>query len=365
VPDHDEKLWNREAPTAAKHQILRGYLDAWLPIMGSTHDKLVLVDGFAGPGEYKDGALGSPMIMLQAFLEHAYRDRITAELVFLFIEVREDRVRHLQGLVDALDLPSNVTVSVQQGHFEDVFGGLVEDIEKRGSALAPTFTFVDPFGYKDATMSLSDRFLRFYGCEALIYVPLPFIYRFVGAPNAPADALDGFFGSERWRDAAELAGDARWNFLHNLFRDQLQSAGRVQHVRSFEIRGKGFSGYHLFFGSSHELGLRKMKEAMWSVDPTAGERYLDSTDPAQEVLFATTQVDTAPLLARLRDHFGMEPFSIEQAEHFTLLHTPYLPSHVKTRTLKPEEAADRLAFVSGKPDRRRCTYPPGTVVRFS
>jgi three-Cys-motif partner protein len=365
MADPKATLWAREAPTAAKHRILRGYLDAWLPIMGSTHDRLVLVDGFAGPGEYEDGAPGSPLIMIEAFLEHAHRNRITAELIFLFIEVREDRVRHLQGLIDALDLPDNVTVSVEQGHFEEVFGGIVDEIETRGSALAPTFAFIDPFGYKDATMSLSDRFLRFYGCEVLIYVPLPFIYRFVGADNAPAEALDGFFGSDQWREAAELEGDDRWDFLHDLFRDQLQQSGRVQHVRSFEIRGPGFTGYHLFFGSAHELGLQKMKEAMWTVDPIGGERYFDSTDPAQEVLFDAVVVDTAPLLSRLRDHFGTEPFAIEDAERFALLDTPYLPSHVKKRTLKPEEAAGRLTFISGKPNRRRGTYPSGTVVRFS
>ncbi len=362
--DPKKTLWKRQRPTEAKHRILRSYLNAWLPIMGSTHDKVVLVDGFAGPGEYEDGAPGSPLIMLKAFLEHEQRERITADLVFLFIEVRQDRVDHLRGLVDELDLPANVHVDIRQGYFEDVFGEIVDEIEERGSALAPTFAFVDPFGYKDATMELSDRFLRFYGCEVLIYVPLPSIYRFVGAPNAPEQALDGFFGDPRWRDAGDLEGDERWAFLHDLFRDQLRDAGRVKYVRSFEIKGKGFSGYHLFFGSSHPRGLEKMKEAMWSVDRVEGQRFADSTDLDQEVLFDPVEVDTGPLLQALRARFGTEPFTIEDAERLALLDTPYLPSHVKKRTLKPAEAAGELAFVAGKDGRKRGTYPPGTVVSF-
>src|SRR4051794_40327045 len=51
-------LWPMDGHTAAKHAILRKYLDAWLPILGGgryAHDHLVLIDGFAGPGRYATG----------------------------------------------------------------------------------------------------------------------------------------------------------------------------------------------------------------------------------------------------------------------------------------------------------------------
>lgn len=52
-----------------KHIVLRSYLDAWLPILsyGARYraamgaGKLVLVDGFAGPGRYSTGEDGSPL----------------------------------------------------------------------------------------------------------------------------------------------------------------------------------------------------------------------------------------------------------------------------------------------------------------
>jgi hypothetical protein len=49
--------------------------------MSTYNARLVLVDGFAGPGVYEGGEPGSPILMLRAFLDHAYRDRIRAELV--------------------------------------------------------------------------------------------------------------------------------------------------------------------------------------------------------------------------------------------------------------------------------------------
>lgn len=47
-----DMLWPREDHTWAKHVILRRYLDAWIPIMSTIRRELVLIDGFAGPGEY-------------------------------------------------------------------------------------------------------------------------------------------------------------------------------------------------------------------------------------------------------------------------------------------------------------------------
>ena len=106
-----------------------------------------------------------------------------------------------------------------------------------------------------------------------------------------------------------------------------------------------------------------MKEAMWRADPLSGERFEDSTNPNALVLF-DTEVDTGPLVAALRDKFGTGPFGIEDALDFTLVGTPYLPSHVKTRTLRPLEAQGDLKVVAEPPGRRRGQYPDGTRMRF-
>jgi three-Cys-motif partner protein len=109
-----ETVWQIEDHTKAKHRILRGYLDAWLPIMSTHNGRLVYIDGFAGPGVYAGGEPGSPIIALNAFLEHTHRHRITAELVYAFIEENENRVNQLKKEVDKLrsQLPANVKVEL-------------------------------------------------------------------------------------------------------------------------------------------------------------------------------------------------------------------------------------------------------------
>ena len=60
-------VWELEDHTAAKHEILRRYLAAWFPILSSSgyNRRGLFIDGFAGPGIYSKGELGSPIIALR------------------------------------------------------------------------------------------------------------------------------------------------------------------------------------------------------------------------------------------------------------------------------------------------------------
>jgi three-Cys-motif partner protein len=360
----EETVWEIEPHTLAKHAILRGYLQAWLPIMSKYNRRLVYVDGFAGPGVYKDGEPGSPIIALNAFLDHKQRDLIDAELVYIFIEEDEERANRLREELAKLGkLPDQVRTHVEHGTFEDTFSAALDSIDEKNANLAPTFAFIDPFGYAQAPMSLSGRFLQFDRCEVLIYVPLRFINRFLGmADQEPA--LNALFGTDEWNKARELEGRERLRLLHDLFYRQLKRECGLTYVRAFEIvTAQPNSGYTLFFGTKNKLGLEKMKESMWSIDPVEGQRYKDTTSLGMQPLFAQT-VDTTPLRDALIEHFGTTPFTIEQADEFTLVDTPYIPSHVRKRTLKPLEEADKLEIVTAKDRRKRFTYPAGTKVRF-
>jgi three-Cys-motif partner protein len=276
-----------EPHTAAKHRILQNYLFAWLPIMSKFNGRLVYIDGFAGPGIYEGGEPGSPVIALNAYLQHAYRDRIDSELVYVFIEEDHKRVKRLRAEIDRLGkLPKNVVVEIIEGTFQDKFSEVLDDIDEHGAKLAPTFAFIDPFGYSDAPMDLSGRFLQFDRCEALIYVPLRHVNRFVGRAGQE-NAMNSLFGTDEWKTARALSGTERLRFLHDLFVAQLKAECGLTYVRSFEIISSAnpASGYTLFFGTTHLLGLERMKESMWDIDPVEGQRYKDTTSSGIQPLF--------------------------------------------------------------------------------
>jgi three-Cys-motif partner protein len=358
-----DTLWDLEDHSRAKHEILRSYLNAWLPIMSKFNDRLVLVDGFAGPGRYKGGEDGSPIIMLKAFLEHSARSRMDSELVYIFIDEDASRIEHLEGeIADLGKQPEQVKWQAITGRFEDVFRELIEDIGP-GKTLAPTFAFIDPFGYSDAPMDLSANIVQFGRCEVLVYVPFPFVTRFLEIPEQER-ALTSLFGSKDWKKAIGLSGKERTAFLRDLFQRRLADEGGIDYVRSFEIVTKnGRGGYDLFFATGHETGLDAMKTAMWGVDRKEGRRFRDSTDSAQQVLLED-EPDFDQLDAAIREHFGSDAFMIEEAEQFTLVGTPFLPTHLRKGCLIPAEKGGELEIVSS-PRKKRNAYPDKTKMRFA
>ena len=314
---------------------------------GENPPRLLIVDGFSGPGRYETGEDGSPLIMLKTLLEHDAFERMKeVEFLYLFIEHDKRRVDHLKSELDGITIPENVKVMLEHGEFETTFGKIVDDVhQQQGRTLVPTFAFIDPFGYTAAPMSLAGRFLAFERCEALIFLPLNYLVRFVGR-DGQEDAMNSLFGSERWREAIKMKGEERGAFLLGLFEEQLGSQGKVEHVRSFELRTADGNDYRLVFASQHDKGLELIKDAMWSIDPVAGTRYIATRTPeGQEVLFTSdaTAVDTGPLLSHLRDKFDMEWFTIEEAQKATLLETHFRVSgHLKEKTLAPAEKAGKI-----------------------
>lgn len=243
--------WRRPAHTAAKHELVRGYLKAWLSIMGRSDNTAVLiVDGFAGPGRHTGGEPGSPLVILETFLNH--RDRAAwgeTKFTFAFIEKDRSRFDALETELAAITMPPNASIQVFQGEFHAEIEALLATIPV-GFSLPPSFVFIDPFGWTGHGLELSSRILGFAKCEVLIYVPLPWIARFVDQGDV-RESLDNLFGDDSWLPARKLSdGRDRIRFLHDLFLSKLE--GQAGFARSFEmsIHGTGWNGYHLFFSQT-------------------------------------------------------------------------------------------------------------------
>jgi three-Cys-motif partner protein len=360
-------LWPMTRHTAAKHTILRKYLDAWMPILGGgrfARYHLVLIDAFAGPGRYSTGEDGSPLLMVSAYLEHS--GEISATPHFFFIEDDHERIAHLRGEIDALEVPGCVEVEVIEGSFDIEFPALISRLEGRFGSLPPTFAFIDPFGASDLPVALSTPLLDVPRCEVLVYFPVSFLARFGEQPEF-LETMNSVFSGERWRDAfdAGIEFEARQRMLLDLFIGELRK--RVPYVRAFAVTPAHESGantYHLVFGTANaDQGLRKMKDAMWKVDPVAGASFRDSTLADHPVLFEESPT-FGELEQMLRDHFGTDWFTIEDAERFTLLETPYRDNgHLKRPTLKPAEDRDALE-VERRSGQRAGSFSAGTRMRF-
>jgi three-Cys-motif partner protein len=353
-PRHPTK-WKLEPHTEAKHSILRKYLGAWFPKL-SWKGRLVFVDGFAGPGEYVGGEPGSPIIALNALLEHK-ANLASCEMKFLFVEERLDRLENLKEKLDSIDFPQNVQAQALHGTFADVVGDVLDVVESGGHRLAPAFVMVDPFGPKGLPMDLMHRITAHPRSELLISLMYESMARWRNQP-AFERHLDDLYGCPDWH---EFDAERRKEFLHDLYVEQLKKGG-MTFVRSFEMRDSGNrTEYFLVFATKHIEGLKAIKRVMWSVDPSGQFQFSDATRRDQATLFEP-EPDFQLLERLIRATFGAASFRIESLAEFVWIETAFLDSHIRRPILIPGEKAGRIEVLTSR--KRNYTYPAGTVLRF-
>lgn len=360
-------IWDLEPHSRAKHEILRRYMQAWVPILGrGGYPELVYIDGFAGPGRYSKGEDGSPIIALKAALDSGAQ--IGSSIMFLFIEQRHDRANVLDQILAEIKRPQRFSVRVAGGMtFEQAVGTFLDGYNVRDQYPPPIFAFIDPFGWSGVPFELVRRILSFPSCEALITFMYEEINRFIGLPQQDGN-FDAFFGTDAWRQGITMQGPRQRNrYLHDLYLRQLRDSAGVQYVRSFEMRNDNdVTDYYLFYATNNLLGLKKMKESMWRIDASGEFRFSDATDPRQLMLFSREpQFDI--LRREVIERFQGQEASIGEIEEFVVSETAFRETHYKRDVLKPLEMAQPPGLVPVDPPARRKlgTYAdPSLRVRF-
>jgi len=243
----DRTIWHIEQHTLAKHELLRNYLRAWFPILtiGGFNRRVIFLDGFAGPGIYAGGEQGSPLIALDVLVNHASFHKLKdTEFVFIFVEADENRFRSLESELDRFwsqhiqGRPENIIVH----RFNDEFANVARQITTTigdNQQLAPTFAFIDPFGWSGVPLSLICDLLSSNKCEVLFNFPYDSVNRWVNDTRPElARHFDELFGTntnER-RVAANMDSEERKRFLCDLYVSQLRRIGNFNFVRPFDSR---------------------------------------------------------------------------------------------------------------------------------
>lgn len=352
-------VWRLEDHTRGKHEVLRQYLAAWFPIMGSFSERVLFVDGFAGPGEYEGGEPGSPVIALEAYRKYAARFK--GEAIFLFIEADAERMTRLTEVLGKLpNLPGKVKLQAAPGGFAIAMSTVLGRLPP-GRSLAPAFVMVDPFGVKDYPMSLIKRLLTSGKVELYISFMYEWIDRFKSTPEFETH-LTELYGTDEWKAGRDLAeGPAKKDFFFGLYNRKLKEAG-ARHVLRFDLYRGGRLVYALFFATRHSKGSDVMKAAMWTVAPFGDFAFRGSTGSQ---LTLGLSPDHGPLRAALIAEFrGKEWVTIEQVQEFVASDkTPYHTGQLKTPVLVPLEKEGGLK-VDSTSRQRRYAFTPGTRMRF-
>jgi three-Cys-motif partner protein len=345
--------------TLAKHLLLTRYLDRWFPILGRSHPRIHYIDGFAGPGEYKRGERGSPILAIESARTHITRGTLPSNINidFTFVEACPDYARFLQDKLDTLTIPAQFKIKLIPGEFATVVRQILDGLASEGRTAPPTFAFVDPFGFSGIPLELMDRILGNPRCEVFINFMVDFMNRFLEHPNEEVVAhFPITFGTPEVLDIPKQPGD-RVRALLDLYRRQLKRHARF--VGRFDMHGKrDQQTYSLFFASNASKGFHKMKEAMWSVDRGEGTRFSD---------FEPGGVDQTSFMPQfvLRDEllgtFRGQTVPMTDIERFVIEETDYLPQHARAVLREAESREEVRVTVLGANRRRKGEFPVDKV----
>lgn len=355
-------IWKIDPHTQAKHLILKIYWQAWFPIMTRWNQRVLYIDGFAGPGVYEGGEKGSPVIVLETARDHIAQPE--NEVIFTFIEKDTARFEHLDSVIDDLrpTLPKNFKCSCIKGSFDETLTAVLNEIERANKTLAPAFVFVDPFGFSHTPFKIISRLMKNSKCEVFINFMYEEINRFISIPDQQVN-YDELFGTDKWRVIVTIADPReRKTKLHDLYLAQLREIAR--YVRSFEMINKGSStDYFLFFATNSQRGLAKMKEAMWRTDPTGDFQFSDATEGVG-MMKLFNQPNYERLKGQILATYKGKSVSIEKLTEFVVENTEFLETHFKTPILKPMEEQNELTAELLARPRRKGTFPNGTIISF-
>ncbi|WP_026311652.1 three-Cys-motif partner protein TcmP [Parafrankia elaeagni] len=347
--------WARDPHTAAKHDLLRHYLRAWYPIIFSGRERAAYVEGFAGPGVYLDDLPGSPIVALDVFLDSPTLMR-GARLDVVLLETHTGRFAELRRRIDTRlterGRPAALVPTLRRGKCEQDLLPLLHQLGVVGSA---AFVFLDSFGGPDVPHDLVRAIAANPSSEVLITFGTSFPTRF-GQIDKHAATADKVFGSPEWRAVQHEPPSRKKTFLLEQYRTSLNLAG-FAYTLAFEMVDEKGHPLFLVFGTSHESGLKAMKDAMWKVDPLTGVRYRDPRDAGQQLLDLKLGPETHPLQNAIIDLISTSgPTTIAKLRRFALINTVFRPEHVGT-ALRELRKDGRLRQSPGRPT-------PDTVIEL-
>lgn len=358
-------VWEADAHTIAKIEILKGYLRAWLRILGSTRkgQTILYVDGFAGAGRYRNHDEGSPLAALRVAQEAIFEmgpNFIAARIHGAFIESKRDRFNVLEEVVAPFVGKPGLGITKLCCEFAEGIELVRKEVPAPFRGEGPLFVFADPFGGTGIPFGTFAECMRGETAELLINLDADGIGRiFSAANNNREEQLTDLFGNESWRDALTARGNLKRLSVQilDLYKERLRSLPGVSFIWSFAMRGKNDAlNYHLVFATKHPLGLRKMKEAMKAIDKTGSYSF---SDAHVEQLELFREDNAGKYAERLLDHFDGQTVQKHVVDQFALTETPFLDA---IQILKVLEKQQRVQVVVRAGESRRAGSFPDEKV---
>ena len=218
---------------------------------------LAYFDLYAGPGKYNDGSKSTPILILEEavrnpdlcrFLKSIFNDHKHAD------ELREN-IAAIIGVEKLEHQPEVFELDI-----DDEIAALFS------KPLPPSFSFIDPFGYKGVTLKLLRAMLKDWGCDLILF----FSYARINAAidnEIFEDHTLALFGRQRLMELRGKLTDKRPSEREKLILESFSQALAEMgfpYVLPFTFKrpGQERTSHHLIFVTKAKLAYNVMKEIM-------------------------------------------------------------------------------------------------------
>lgn len=357
-----------------KAVIVTKYFLAWANVMMGSQDRyagnygnrIAYLDLFAGPGRYEDGTKSAPLMILEKAIAD---EKLRSRLVTIFNDGDEQCTHELQRVI--ADLPGVETLRYPPQVLHGEVGTEIIKLFEQAK-MAPTFFFVDPWGYKGLSLGLINAVLKDWGCDCIFF----FNYNRIsmGLSNELVEEhMNALFGEERAERLRKklhglLPEERELVIVEELCEALKDTAAGKRYVLPFRFRtdsGKRTS-HHLIFVSKNFKGYEIMKGVM-ARESSSSDQGVPSFEysPAsvrQPLLFELSK-PLDELEGMLLKDFTGQTLTFREIYKRHNVDRPYIERNYKDALLKLE-AAGAISTAPSVSKRSKGTFGPKVTVKF-
>lgn len=151
-----------------KTLIVTDFFKAYFPIInhsvGKDKKEIIYIDLFCGPGKFEDGQPSTPLALLD-LVNNFKNDDIRQKLRIVFNDENDDYIDKLKKIVDNHGVVPKLTYPVE---ITNKSAGDV-DIKVHTYKKCPIFSFIDPWGYKDVSVTQTWELVENIGSDCVLF----------------------------------------------------------------------------------------------------------------------------------------------------------------------------------------------------
>lgn len=331
--------------THKKVKYIKDYVYNWLFVAvglnNSERTNINFIDCMCNAGIYQDGTFGTPMEVLELFIEFA-EDYPNKNFNLFLNDYNENRIRILCKLINGTSYKqiNNIKIFLRNNDVNEYLNE-ISNYQKVFDNNAMTILFIDPYNFGDVKIPNIINFTSKHYCE-LIFNYFNSDYRRNIQNNTAKQKQENMISSIT--DLPGFKEGMNDKEILEVIKANLKNKN-INYVFCYTFRvgnGKGIDLYQLLYATPNIKGLKLIKNSLWKI--FSGDQYYKSPkiSKGQISLFNDVEIEkinvqnyAVEASELLLEKYENQIVSYKEIQEFILENTMLKNSHIINGLLKP------------------------------